>query len=1019
MKLMRRATHWVLAVTLAVLSLSTAAQTTGGSLEGKVVDQAGRPIPGVQVQVLGPCVQGYVGAATDIGGQYFIAFLPAGRGYEVKAEAQGYATVVRKGIEVPLNTTVNLPFTMGEGKTEIVVTAGASVIEPKSTQGGSTLSDKMVQAIPLQRDANQLVFLAPGAVGGGPSTPGMASILGSTGAENAYLVNGMDLTNTNFGTGTGATGCDCAGGIGPRVVAGAQMGSTLNFDFIQDQQVMAGGVPPEYGWSTGGIVNSITKSGGNEFHGSLFAYYWSDALQAESETYPYQSTTKGNGGYTRYDVGGSLGGYFVKDKLWFYLAYDYNRMQQYTDVPAGPGFGDPLLYLDGHPAQSVYAGQRIRDTSEINQQYAFNLTWAVNANHKLSLAVFGNQDKVDGYGSLRKLTSEGNTYSALTRPTNVSLQWNATWTPKFFSEAVVSYHTATQRPTISSAGASSVDYQYLLSGFRALPKKQTVAPTYLNPYIGQIDLGSNYQASQGFGTYVGIDEDTSWQARLKATNLFGAAGRHELSYGLQYDDRRYTPAQYHSGPRDFVSPGTGRTAVGGLMAWWAPAEWAGWPVGPGGQQYLYGVDEYYSPPAMPAAMRTWAAWVNDNWSLTDFFTLKLGLRYDEERVEGKLPGARSIDLTGNYAPRLGFAWDVAHNGKSKLYGFAGRYFQRVPTEIAILTLNSYQSGFEIFYDPQMTVWSGFSLFHGGGGVKIQGQTPGLPVTSRLKAPYTDEYLLGFYYEVLPDLQLGTRIIYRALGRAIDDLSFDGGSTYVIANMGDWTNVPTPGLSPDWSNNYNETYYFPKPTRIYRALEITAVKRFSNNWQMGASYVLSRLEGNYEGSVQNDTRGGVLQPNVTPAFDLAQMMVNGYGLLPLDRTHALKIYGSYQFSDIPLQLAANFALYSGTPISKQIDYAWYSGNPGFSDARGSNGRTPTTWTLDLAVQYDFKLPMKSWLGVRLDVFNVTNNQATTAVYQTWQTQLDPGGPLAMTNALWSKPYEHQTPRIARLALRWTF
>jgi hypothetical protein len=150
-----------------------------------------------------------------------------------------------------------------------------------------------------------------------------------------------------------------------------------------------------------------------------------------------------------------------------------------------------------------------------------------------------------------------------------------------------------------------------------------------------------------------------------------------------------------------------------------------------------------------------------------------------------------------------------------------------------------------------------------------------------------------------------------------------------------------------------------------------------------------------------------------------LLVNGSGLLPLDRTHVFKVYGSYQFSDIPLELSANFLLMSGTPISKQVTLWWYSGGVGFADTRGSNGRTPTTWSLDLSVQYTFNLPMKSYLGVRLDVFNVTNNQVATGVYQTWAVQPFSGAPLIPFNTLWNKPYQHQAPRLARLGLRWTF
>ena len=986
-------------------------QTTGGSLQGRVVDLAGQPIAGAQIQVSGPNVQGFLGAATNLDGVYLFPYVPAGRGYEVKAEAEGYATVVRKGIAIPLGARVDLPFTMAEGKTEVVVTVAAPLVDLKSTKTGATLSSRMIEALPLQRDSSQIVFLAPTAVDSGSSTPGMASIGGSTGAENTYIVNGMDVTNTNVGTGTGATFDNRV-----QVVAGGLVGSMLNFDFIQEEQVMTGGVPPEYGQGMGGIVNAITRSGGNEFHGGLFAYYWSDSLQAQSTTYTYDPTIFGNAGFTRYDVGGDVSGYFVKDKLWFYLGYDYNRMKDYTVVPGGPEFGDLTLYLNGRPAQSASVGQHITDTSEVNQQYAFKLTWNLSPNHKLSLTLFGDHDKVDTLGTLNTLAPESQPYTRKTQPTNVSLQWNATWTPRFFTEAVVSYHDSTQKVTLTPVGADNLAYQYYFTGFYALPKDQTVPPVSADPNTLVLDLGSNYQPSLGFGGYSAVDKDTSLQLRAKFTNL---VGKHELSYGLQVDDRDYTPRSGLSGPHDFVSPGSGMTATGLGVPQWLPAEWYGFPVGPEGQQYVYWEGETFTALAHPAAMRTGAAWINDNWAVTQYFTLKLGLRYDEEKMEGKLPGAEAINLTDNWAPRLGFTWDVAHNGKSKLFGYAGRYFQRIPTDMAVRALNNYQSGWDFFYDPQLTVWTGASKVWGG-ATAVQGQSPGLAVNSPLKAPYTDEYILGFEYEVRPNLRLGVRGIYRCLGQMIEDFSYDGGFRYIIGNIGDWTHVPMPGLMPDGQTpDWNQIYYFPKPTRIYRALEITAEKRFSHNWQMGASYVLSRLEGNYEGESQNDTFFGQLDPSINAVFDLPQLLVNGSGLLPLDRTHVLKVYGSYQFSDIPLELSANFLLMSGTPISKQVTLWWYIGGVGFADTRGSNGRTPTTWSLDLSVQYTFNLPMKSYLGVRLDVFNVTNNQVATGVYQTWAVQPFSGAPLIPFNTLWNKPYQHQAPRLARLGLRWTF
>jgi hypothetical protein len=111
--------------------------------------------------------------------------------------------------------------------------------------------------------------------------------------------------------------------------------------------------------------------------------------------------------------------------------------------------------------------------------------------------------------------------------------------------------------------------------------------------------------------------------------------------------------------------------------------------------------------------------------------------------------------------------------------------------------------------------------------------------------------------------------------------------------------------------------------------------------------------------------------------------------------------------------------SGTPVSKMMLYGW-CGAYGNYDTRGSNGRTPTTWALDLGVQYTFALGKHLGdLAVRLDVFNVTNNQATTGVYQTWAVQAYADGPWVLDNTNWGRPYAHQPPRLLRLGLRWTF
>ena len=183
--------------------------------------------------------------------------------------------------------------------------------------------------------------------------------------------------------------------------------------------------------------------------------------------------------------------------------------------------------------------------------------------------------------------------------------------------------------------------------------------------------------------------------------------------------------------------------------------------------------------------------------------------------------------------------------------------------------------------------------------------------------------------------------------------------------------------------------------------------------MQGSYVLSRLDGNYEGLFSNDN--GQLDPNITSKYDLPQLLVDAYGILPNDRTHVLKVYGGYFFPNFPLELSGNFTLQSGTPISKLGADDYYGVNEGFCAPRGTAGRLPTIWTIDLGIQYTFKL-WESNLALRADIFNITNNQVMTAVDQTYNN-VDVQN--VQTYEYFKKETQHQAARRIRLALRWTF
>jgi hypothetical protein len=1003
---MRNALKWsaLLVVALAIMSVSVFAQQ-GGGLQGRVTDEAGQPIIGATIHVTGPRLQGFVGTATDTSGNYLIPFLPVGTGYEVRVEAPGYNTVVRKNIEVALGTSISLPFTLSQGQTEVVVTAMAPVLDQKTTQVGANISDKMIQSIPLARNSMGIAYLAPSAVNSGMENiyGGGPSIGGASGPENSYTVDGVDVTGSGDALNL----------------------TSLNFDFIEATEIRTGGLSAEHGSMMGGNISSITKSGGNEFHGGLFVYYFDDGLGAKERGLHNPTIINYISAFKQYDIGGTLGGYFVKDKLWFFVAYDYNK----TDITQTANGGDNNVLLNGRQSYSYAAATGYQNHYK-NPMYAFKLTWNINPNQKLSLSVFGNNDDRNYVRNPNNPVATAGPFRRKVDNYAVSLQWNATWTPKFFTEVILSRRDT--KDDIYPANQAALDhwsYYYRFgsgtyAGYQIIP---TGTPNSYDAATGKIDL-SSWSPSLG-GVVQSYTKDTNDQLRIKGTNLFTAAGSHELSYGIQYYDIKYDYNFNYTGPgvqeRNPADPFYGRSSQGGsTIRWHYQATPYSWDLS-NYTGYLFRAQDFMNDQAKKTKQEYYAYWAQDNWNITDYFMLKLGLRLDQLKMTGganytpkfsPLP-SRSVTINDMWAPRIGFTWDVAHNNKSKLYGFWGQYYERIPNDMAIRALTTEFFHFAYYKDAALTQpWdpdnngTGYSYTYGFDPTLVTGGPGG----KKLKGSYNEEWILGFEYEIRPDFTMGVRAIYRSLGRVIEDISTDGANQYIVTNPGAWSGIWVPDVFGRVDGNGNPyRYKFPRPVRIYKALEITMNKRFSNRWMMQGSYVLSRLQGNYEGLFSNDN--GQLDPNITSKYDIPSLLINAYGLLPNDRTHVLKLYGGYFFENIPLELSANFQLQSGTPISHLGADDAYGVNEGFAGVRGTGGRTPTTWALDLGAQYTFKL-WKSNLALRADIFNVTNEQRTTAVDQTYNN----------VNTLPQQTYPyygmetaHQQARRIRLALRWTF
>lgn len=263
--MIRRMT-WALVLALACFGAS-AQETTSGSLTGQVFDTQGAPVPGATVTLTSE--QGPKTFVTDANGRFFAPYLTPGK-YNVRVELSGFAPVEQKNIVVSLGQRVEvhgLTLKVG-GLQETVEVSGVSPIDTSSTTAGAVLDSETLRKIPVGRNFTDTLYLVAGVSDSGRVGSANPSVGGATGLENNYVVDGVNITNTGYGA------------VGSYSIVFGSLGSGVTTDFIKETQVKTAGFEAEYGQATGGVVNVVTQSGTNSFHGSVFGYMRPDALSS-------------------------------------------------------------------------------------------------------------------------------------------------------------------------------------------------------------------------------------------------------------------------------------------------------------------------------------------------------------------------------------------------------------------------------------------------------------------------------------------------------------------------------------------------------------------------------------------------------------------------------------------------------------------------------------------------------------------------------------------------------------------
>lgn len=1068
----------VLALVLSLFAMSASAQTsTTGSIEGTVTDVNGAAVPGISVTVTGPNLIRSQSATTNDEGLYRIPNIPPGR-YTVTVEAaKGFAKFEQTEVEVNLSKTSSVAVTLRPaGATEVVnVTASAgAAVDVTTTTSGTNVSTEQFSNFPTQRTIQSLYNISPSVTRSGLKDASGRdrdpSVAGASGPENNYILDGVSTTDPAFGGG----------------------GANLPFEFVQEVEVKTGAYGAEYGHSTGGIFNVITKSGGNDVRGDAFVYFTPKSFVRDVKTSAIPFTGAVPSKFSEVDAGFDIGGPIKKDKLWFFGAFNpQRRVNQYLTQTF-------LTQVENKVTTPFYAGK---------------ITWALSQNHIFNFSTFGDFTKQQGFLFLinARVPSSGfgsdpNQFRGTieTGGQNYTARLNSTFSPNFIGEYSFGLHLqrANTIPDPSVAGQSLIlDNFAILKNGGILPVVDTniVDPntvTQADPvtgapltgpgvFISFVDgRGGTVQRNftrAGFGL-IGNQNRNRWEFAARHQNIFG---KHTLKYGVEFQENRYTILTKSSGPaRTFADPynqesldsngnpvpnnhkasnmpGGVRitnnfglcTAVGTvaqcptgtftrrlntlIAAGQGPAGITSAVTNAGLTSAQLSTnpilvfssarvrDFFLNSGGKPTTTRVESAYFQDDWKVTRNLQLNLGLRWDYQQAYGTSSTYIALNnFFSNMAPRVGFVWDFTGKGRGKVYANFAKFIETpIPLDI-----NVRAGGDEIQLDKNINA---NRVNAPVGSVIFQGSAVGLgclgceatPVDNGLKPQSVYEGSAGIDYEVVKDLTLGVRGVYRAMGWVIEDGSFDDGTTYFLFNPGRRGN---PGVTTeDLACNDPVIGCFGHARRYYRALEFTATKRFTNNFQFISSYTFSSLTGNYEGLFRNDN--GQSDPNITSLFDLPSLLKNQYGRLPNDRPHQFKFNGTYR-TPFKLMVSGNYYIQSGQPFNQLIPHPIYGNNEGFAVPRGTaidpitgSNRTPVTYQLDLGAYYPVALGEKRELRFQLDWFNVTNTQRATRDDETFTINSGiPGAQgIQFPNPFYGTGLVFQFPSTLRLGAKFSF
>ncbi len=953
----------IAALMLSVLFVNNAFADTG-SLKIIVTDGDGNPVSGANVTAVTSESLTRRSGTTGVDGEVRIAGLDPSADYVVRVSAEGFQAARNENVLVISERSLNLPFVLNSGGTlEEIVTYGRSdigqLVDTTSALQSTDLTLDITESLPTARTYQDYLQLAPTTKpvapgGGNPSSKSGVNYqdivdangnTAGTSSDNVYYVDGINVTDNNAGT----------------------FGANFNSEIIQEQQIITGGVPAEYDGGQGLISRVITKSGSNEFHGTINYYAQSDSLVADNDNLEDAS-------FSTFDTAFTFGGPIIKDKLWFFTSFQKKEREE--DV------------IDPNTQQLLRTVTRDEDLG------FGKLTWQATDNDKFT-AVFFN-DPTDRDGSFDTATLANRDTARVQGGDNFKLEYAHSW-----DNLILTTYLTDHEGELSSVAADTSTRNDVAYTGTALPvtnvdtdKGGAGTNTIQFRDKQEFHLDLEWFVDSSFGSHDIKFGYTRTMNESKVNSITTGDGAIYTSLGAQnagltLDD--YTGPATFTGDRDIIvedyadiqgainaSPdqafyvglldtdSSGDVSLAEIGAYTLD-QTAGNPTG---DVNVYRINRTIAG-ATDFETEGDTFYVQDAWQIDDHWTVTGGLRAERwEHFDSA--GSSVFTFDTEIAPRLSVVYDIKGDGSSKVWGFYGRYYDPIRTNMTAFagTVTGSFREEQVFLGDRWLTWR----TRGASG------TPDGFFAPTTKTPYTDEFMLGYETSLTEDQSISITYTNRVTEDILEDYNLSlysdpavCGELCLSLDYFGFDAAPT-------ANFFIATLAGAK--REYDGVEITWRKRRNGDsrWFALASYSYNDATGNSNSDSNADFQGDVLW--------LDPRAINATGPQPGNVEHLVKLIGSYRF-DNGIELGATYFWNSGTIYSEtfaafgrhlpiRVDTA-------FEDQGATqrwlvpnsigNQSTPSFGTLNVRAKYSLDFGDRYTAEFFVDVFNLLDDQAT--------------------------------------------